>query len=420
MKERIILHCDLNNFFASVETYLDPKLATVPIAVCGSVEERHGIVLAKNEKAKKFGVKTAEAIWQAQLKCPNLVIVSPHYDKYIEFSSKVRAIYEEYTDLVEPFGIDECWLDVTGSVLLYGDGRNIAEEIRQRIKNEVGLTISVGVSFNKIFAKLGSDLKKPDAVTVISKDEFKSIVWKLRAEEMIGIGKSTKAKLNSIGIFTLGELAACDVSALELNFGKMGSVLWKNANGFDNSPVLSKAQMPPAKSFGRSMTSRYDLTDVRQVGNVMLYITDKVAKSLRENEVFATLVQISVRDERLVTREHQMQLEQPTRLVDVLFDAAMKLFSECWEWENNVRSVGVRACGLVGEGSHFQLSLFCNAAETERKEKLESQIYKIRKKYGNNAVFRCSTMFVSNRSEKEKCFMKGFSVKATSIGSDMV
>ncbi|MCM1365395.1 MAG: DNA polymerase IV [Faecalibacterium sp.] len=414
MNERVILHCDLNNFFASVEMFLNPELANVPIAVCGSVEERHGIVLAKNEKAKKFGVQTAEAIWQAQLKCPDLVLVSPHYEKYLEFSAKVRAIYEEYTDLVEPFGIDECWLDVTGSVLLYGSGENIAEELRRRIKEEVGLTISVGVSFNKIFAKLGSDLKKPDAVTIIPKANFKNIIWHLPAESMIGIGKATKARLNSIGIFTLGELAACDVSALELNFGKMGAVLWKNANGYDKTPVLSKMQMPPTKSFGRSMTTRYDLTSTQQVSNLMLYLTDKVAKSLRENNVLATLVQISVRDEHLVTREHQMVLEQPTRLVDVLFSAAMQLFHECWKWETNVRSVGIRACGLVGENSNFQLSLFCDTRKNEKMERLESQIHKIRSKYGNASIFRCSTMNIAKANEKELCFMKGYRTNQSS------
>ena len=214
MSERVILHCDLNNFYASVECLFRPELKNVPMAVCGSTQERHGIVLAKNEKAKKFGVKTAEAVWQAQMKCPELITVEPNFSRYMEYSSKVRAIYEQYTDLVEPFGMDECWLDVTGSVFLYGSGEKIAYEIKERIKKEIGLTISVGVSFNKVFAKLGSDLKKPDAVTVISKAEFKKIVWPLRAEEMIGVGPSTKRRLNSVGIYTLGDVASCDKNFL--------------------------------------------------------------------------------------------------------------------------------------------------------------------------------------------------------------
>ncbi len=408
MSERVILHCDLNNFFASVETFLNPKLKNVPVAVCGNAEDRHGIVLAKNEIAKKFGVKTAEAIWQAQLKCPGLVIAEPHYDKYLDFSEKVRAVYEEYTDLVEPFGIDECWLDVTGSMLLYSSGEKIAQELRERIKKEIGLTISVGVSFNKIFAKLGSDLKKPDAVTVISKESFKKIVWPLKAEEMIGIGRSTKTRLNKMGLNTIGDIARCDCKILETVFGKSGLEIWNNANGCNFSPVRSKTQQPAAKSFGRSMTGRYDLATTQQVANVMLYLTEKVAQSLRKNRSLATVVQISVRDEALVTKEHQKILECPTRLVDELFKNAMQLFEECWNWESRVRSVGIRACGLVGEESSFQFSLFCDTSRYIKLEKLESQIYKIRNRYGNNAVFRCSTMMLEKGRENESCFLKGY------------
>lgn len=401
MSERKILHCDLNNFFASVECFYKPELKNVPMAVCGSVEERHGIVLAKNEKAKKYGVKTAEAIWQAKSKCSNLVVVKPHYDRYLDFSSRVRAIYEEYTDLVEPFGIDECWLDVTGSGMLFGSAEKIANEIRCRVKKEIGVTISVGVSFNKIFAKLGSDMKKPDAVTVISKDQFKDKIWNLKAEEMIGVGQATKKRLNSIGIYTLKDLATCDTKVLTLLFGKMGVQLWRNANGFDSSPVLSKNQMPAAKSFGRSVTCHRDLVSYDDVSNVMLFLTDKVASSLRENNCLATVVQISIRDEILVTRERQMTLTQPSRLVDVLFSAAMKLFHECWTWESNVRSIGIRACNLVGENCNFQYNLFCDTRRYDKLERLESQIAMIRDKYGKSAVFRGSTM-LAPVSESER------------------
>ncbi|MBQ8028292.1 MAG: DNA polymerase IV [Clostridia bacterium] len=394
MSERVILHCDLNNFYASVECLFRPELKNVPMAVCGSTQERHGIVLAKNEKAKKFGVKTAEAVWQAQMKCPELITVEPNFSRYMEYSSKVRAIYEQYTDLVEPFGMDECWLDVTGSVFLYGSGEKIAYEIKERIKKEIGLTISVGVSFNKVFAKLGSDLKKPDAVTVISKAEFKKIVWPLRAEEMIGVGPSTKRRLNSVGIYTLGDVASCDKNFLTLIFGKMGEELWKNASGFDFSPVLSKNQIPPAKSFGRSVTCCRDLISDEDVGNVMLYLTDKVATCLRENACLASVVQISVRDEILVTREKQLVLPQPSRIVEVLFSAGMKLFKESWTWESNVRSVGIRACGLVGESCNFQYNLFFDSKKYDKLERLESQIEKIRKKYGKDSVFRGSTMLI--------------------------
>ena len=407
MSERTILHCDLNNFFASVECFHHPEFKNVPMAVCGSVEERHGIVLAKNEEAKKYGVKTAQPVWEAKLVCPELVIAEPHYDEYLRFSSLVRKIYEEYTDLVEPFGIDECWLDVTGSLMLFGSGEKIAETLRRRVKKEIGLTISVGVSFNKIFAKLGSDLKKPDAVTVIPKNGFRDIVWPLKIEEMIGVGRSTKKILNSIGVYTLGELAACDEKELSLLLGKAGLELCRNAKGLNNSPVLSQSLMPPAKSFGRSMTCRCDLVNEEQVKSVLLYLADKVARSLRENGAFATLVQISVRDTALVTREKQCVLDEPTRLVQKLFSYGMQLFHELWSWQDNIRSVGIRAAGLVGEKCSYQYSLFSDANKTEKLERLENQIFSIREKYGYDAVFRANAMLVPG-THRENIGFSGF------------
>lgn len=401
MAEMVILHCDLNNFFASVECLGHPEYLDVPMAVCGSVEERHGIVLAKNERAKKFGVKTAEAIWEAQIKCPSLVIAPPHYEEYLKYSKLVRAIYEEYTDKVEPFGMDECWLDVTGSVLPFGDGKRIAYEIKERVKNEIGLTISVGVSFNKVFAKLASDMKKPDAVTVIGKENFRSVVWPLQAEEMIGVGKATKRKLNGIGIYTLGELASADASVLRLVFGKMGEQLKCCAAGKDNSPVLSKSEIPPAKSFGRSITCAQDLKTTEEVAAVMLYLTGKVAASLRENNVMATVVQIHIRDENLIVRECQAHLSQPTRITEMLYSLGMELFSGVWKWERNVRSIGIRACELVPEDSYSQYNLFYSGLRYDKLEKLEAQVFNICSKYGKNAVFRASTMHLSTSKNPE-------------------
>lgn len=401
MAERVILHCDLNNFFASVECIENPEYRRVPMAVCGSVEERHGIVLAKNEKAKKFGVKTAETIWEAQAKCPSLVIAPPHYEEYVKYSRLVRSIYEEYTDRVEPFGMDECWLDVSGSRFLFKSGKAVAFEIKERVKKETGLTISVGVSFNKVFAKLASDMKKPDAVTVIGKGNFRSVVWPLAAEEMIGVGKATKRKLNSIGIYTLGELANTDPAMLRLLFGKLGEKLLLCAAGKDCSPVLSKAEFPPAKSFGRSMTCAEDLKTPEAVASVMLYLAGKVAASLRENNVMATVVQIHIRDEMLVVRECQAQLPQPTRITEMLFSLGMELFSKAWKWEKNVRSIGIRACGLVDENCFSQYNLFYSSLRYDKLEKLESKVFDICNKYGKNAVFRASTMSLANSKKPE-------------------
>lgn len=404
MSERIILHSDLNNFFASVESVFRPELKTVPMAVCGSTAERHGIVLAKNEKAKKFGVKTAEAIWQAKQKCPFLTIVEPHYDEYLKFSSSVRKIYETYTDMVEPFGIDECWLDVSASTLLFKSGKNIANELREKIKKETGLTVSVGVSFNKVFAKLGSDLKKPDAVTVIEKSDFKRIVWPLEASQMLGVGRSTQKKLDSIGIKTIGQIAKTNEQTLKLIFGKSGTELWKNANGFDDSPVLRACDMPPAKSFGRSITCLRDLVSDDDVKSVMLYLCEKVCSSLRENQCFASVVQIHVRDENLIVKEKQLRLLQPSRIVQTVFEAAMSLFRSCWSWETNVRSVGVRACCLVSDSSPLQYSIFCDNRKAEKLEKIENSTQKIKEKYGSRTIFHAGSMLAPISRDEHPSF----------------
>lgn len=235
--ERIILHSDINSCFASIECMLDPSLKGKPVAVAGSAENRHGIILAKSQEAKAFGVQTAETIWQAKAKCPELIIIEPHYNEYVKYSGKVRDIYRRYTDLIEPFGLDEAWLDVSGSTRLFGSGEKIANKIRETVKFELGLTVSIGVSFSKVFAKLGSDMKKPDAVTVISREDFKNKVWPLPASAMIGVGRATAAKLSSFGVHTLGELAACEREWLIKHFGKCGNELWTFANGIDSSRV---------------------------------------------------------------------------------------------------------------------------------------------------------------------------------------
>lgn len=400
MGERVILHCDLNNFFASVECLFKPELKNVPMAVCGSTEERQGIVLAKNEKAKKFGVKTAEAVWQAQSKCPSLVCVSPNYESYMKYSKAVREIYGEYTDLVEPFGIDECWLDVTGSVHIFGNGEKIAHEIRRRVKRETGLTISVGVSFNKVFAKLGSDLKKPDAVSVIPKEGFKEMIWHFPCEDMLGIGRATKQRLNSLGIRTIGDVARADEELFRVVFGKIGIVMIRNANGLDMSPVLKNGQLPAAKSYGKSVTCLRDLVNDRDVQSVFLYLSEKISSLLRENNCFANVIQITIRDERLVICEKQMTLIQPTRVCDRIYSTAMELFKSTWNWCVNIRSLGIRACDLVGENGSFQYSLFYDTKKLQRFEKIEEKMEIIKRKYGENAIFRAGTMTAPVNREK--------------------
>ncbi len=387
--ERIILHCDLNNFFASVECLGKDEFKGKPVAVAGSVEKRHGIILAKNEIAKKFGIKTAEAIWQAQQKCPDLVLLSPHYELYNSYSQTVRQIYERYTDMIEPFGIDECWLDVSGSTFLFGSGEQIAQSIRQAVKSETGLTISVGVSFNKVFAKLGSDLKKPDAVTVISRDNFKKIVWPLDIGELIGVGKATKQSLYRIGLFTIGDVAKANPDMLKLVLGKAGESLWRYTNGLDNSPVISSEFAPPPKSIGRSTTPPENLCTREDIMAVLIKLCDRVSASLRQNHALAGVVQVHIRDTKLNITEHQRKLDEPIRLTELLFRTGCELINEIWDKKTPLRSIGIRAAQLVPQDESIQLSLGCDYKRLERLEKLECVIGDTRERYGKDSIVRC-------------------------------
>lgn len=309
---RSILHCDMNNFYASVECMLDPALKKYPIAVCGSVEERHGIVLAKNYKAKAFDVKTGDAVWQAKQKCKDLVVVPPHYEEYIKYSKLARSVYERYTDQVEPYGMDECWLDISGTESLFGSPEKVANEIRETMKFELGLTISVGVSFNKIFAKLGSDMKKPDAVTVIPKDTFREKIWGLPAADLLGVGRATQRVLDSYCIRTIGDLANTDPEFLRRRLGKNGVVLWNYANGNDLSLVAKKDFVSPIKSVGHGITTVADLEKPEQVWPVFLELTQDIGHKLRVHGLSAEGVAIHIRDNTLNTRQWQTKIALPT------------------------------------------------------------------------------------------------------------
>lgn len=390
--ETIILHCDLNNFYASVECREHPELKQYPIAVCGSVEDRHGIVLAKNDLAKKAGVLTAEVIWQAKAKCPNLIIVPPNMDKYISISKKVRKIYSDYTDLIEPFGIDECWLDVSGSTLLFGNGYEIAYKIKERIKAELGLTISVGVSFNKIFAKLGSDMKKPDAITCIDKDNFKTNVWPLSANELLGVGKATYNKLQNYGINTIGEMAGATSEFLKSILGKNGEALWFFANGLSSDKVAHESASEVAKSVGNSTTANKDLTSRDEVWHVMYQLSESVTKRLREQGLLAGGIQISVKDNTLSSSEWQAPLPFYTRYPKDLCDLGISLFEKQYHWQNNVRAIGITAINLVLDNQSVQCSFLYDQEKIIEHEALEEKIAVLRKRYGDLAIQRASLL----------------------------
>ncbi len=389
---RVILHCDLNNFFASVECLLNPALQGLNVAVCGSVEERHGIVLAKNESAKKFGVKTGEAIWEAKQKCPDLTIVPPHYDKYVYFSGKVKKIYEEYTDMVEPFGMDECWLDITGSRQLFGDEQKIADEIRNRIKKEIGLTISVGVSFNKIFAKLASDFKKPDAVTTLTEKDIKTKIWPLPCSDLLGVGKNTAKTFYRFGIKTIGDIANTPENIMQKNFGKTGITLRNYANGFDFSPVLRESETPPVKSVSRGITCKRDLYSLADVSPVVFSLSEKVSHNLRKYGFFATTVRVSIKDNHLVTRDFQQKLRTPVRASDVLAKKSIELIEKNYPFSIPARAVTVCAANLVEDKFIYQLCLDEDYEYLEKIEKLDSSVDSIREKFGSDSIVRASSL----------------------------
>ena len=383
---RVILHCDLNNFYASCECSRDMSIKDKPVAVCGSQEERHGIVLAKNYHAKAFGVSTGEAIWQAKQKCPDLVIVAPHYELYMKYSKLVRSIYLDYSDQVESFGMDECWVDISSKDMNIEKGTTIAHEIRERVKFETGLTISVGVSFNKIFAKLGSDMKKPDAVTVIPEDRFKEIVWPLPSSEMLGVGRATQNTLDKYCINTIGKIAAMPEAFMKSHLGKNGSFLWHCARGEDVSPVRSIDVHVPAKSFGHGTTTIEDLTSNEDVWRVMLELTQDIGTNLRICNQKASSISIVVRDNTLYTKQWQCKLRCPTQSAFALAKAAYELFLRSYKWENMIRSVTVTAINLVDMTVPIQLDLFTDYSKIEKREKLEDCVETLRKRFGKNAI----------------------------------
>jgi len=388
--ERVILHSDLNNFYASVECMLHPELKDKYVAVCGSEEDRHGIVLAKNQKAKSMGVKTAETIWQARSKCPDLVIVSPHFEEYHKYSVIVRDIYKRYTDMIEPFGLDECWLDVTGSRMLFGDGMSIAEKIRSEVKAETGLTVSIGVSFNKAFAKLGSDLKKPDAITEISRENFKDIVHPLSVDSIIGVGRATAQKLKKFSITTIGELANTPPDFLNYHFGKHGNLLWKYANGEDDSPVSHMDYEYEVKSIGHGTTLTEDLSDNEEVWRVMFHLARSIETSLREKDMLASSVAITIKDTSLESRDYQTPLKKPTLSAYEIASQGFALFKSKYNWNKKVRSVTIRVIKLCDKEGNMQLDFFEN--DTEKREKAENAAYEIEKRFGKNALTYASLM----------------------------
>ena len=386
MNKRIILHSDLNNFYASVECLYHPEYRGKPLAVLGDPEARHGIVLAKNYEAKSRDVRTGDPKWMAEQKCPGIVFVPPHYELYMKNSRLVRQIYSEYTDQVEPYGLDECWLDVTGSTRLFGSGEEIADKIRKRVKSELGVSVSVGVSFNKIFAKLGSDLKKPDATTVIECDRFKEVVWPLPVKELLYVGRATHNKLKRRGISTIGDLANANPESLKFWLGKMGIVLWQFANGLDTSPVSNIGAKSLIKTVGNSTTAPRDLISDEDIRIILTVLCESVSARLREYGFICRTVQLGIRDNELEWIERQGKLEIPNRTAKSIFELSFALYKKHANGKP-VRSLSVRACDLEPV-DFMQLSLLPETRRLEKQEELESVVDGLRSRFGHFSVQR--------------------------------
>lgn len=386
--ERTILHSDMNCFYASVEMMLDPSLRGKAVAVCGSIENRHGIVLAKSELAKKAGVKTGMVNWEARQRCPDLIMVKPQYEQYLKYSELARNIYQRYTDQVEPYGMDECWLDVGGSRSVCGSGMEIAENIRKTVKEELGLTVSIGVSFNKMFAKLGSDMKKPDAITEIRKAEFKKKIWPLPASDLLFVGRATTAKLEQYGITTIGGIANADPQFLKRLLGVNGLGLWRSAAGLDDSPVMHKDFVSPIKSVGHGITCTADLENEDEVWKVMLELSQDIGHRLRIHKLKASGVQISIRSNDLGFRQYQAPLTLATQSPSVIAHKAIQIFRDNYRWIMPVRAVTVRAIKLRPKNEPEQIDLFTDMRQLERLDRLDDCIEDIRRRFGKRAVFQ--------------------------------
>lgn len=386
MADRWILHCDCNSFYASVELLDHPELRAKPVAVCGDPDSRHGIILAKNDPAKATGIQTGETVWQARRKCPELILLGSHRKQYQKYCTIINKIYCDYTDRVEPFSIDESWLDVTGSWQLFAQSpRQLADLIRQRVKTETGLTISVGVSFNKVFAKMGSDYKKPDATTLITRLNYQQLLWPLPVRDLLFVGKNAAERLSSAGIRTIGDLAAADPDCLRDMLGRQGTQLSVYARGEDSAPVRRWGDADPVKSVGSGMTFKRDLTSPQDVDSAIMALCDQVAGRLRAQKMWAGGVQLTIRDTQFQSITRQCKLESSTHLASELAAVCRRLFRANWSTKP-VRMLTVTAQHLTDAPGPVQQSFFEDRAPDEKREKLEKSLDVIRKKYGQTSI----------------------------------
>ena len=412
-----ILHVDCNKFYASVECSLDPTLRDKPVVVGGHEASRHGIVLTKNEIASHYGIATGETLWSARRKCPDLVTVPPHFPLYHKYSQLVRNILREYTPSVEPFGLDEAWMDITHC---RRDPVEVAHEIRQRIKKELGITVSIGVSFNKTFAKLGSDYKKPDAVTVFSRENYRELVWPLSAGELIYVGRATRQKLEERFIFTIGDLARTDPGLLQSLLGKWGPALHAIANGRDNQPVIPSEDSADAQSVSNGMTTPRDLTDDRDVQRVLMVLCESVGRRLREQHFVGKTIELHLRDNQLNTRSHRVTLDHYVQSTNDIEAAAFELFKDSYRWQRPLRSITVGVSTLEAEDAPCQLDMI-ESAGREKREQLDRAVDCLRERFGDKVIRRAilledPDLTGESTYETHTVHPTGFSGKTDEIG----
>jgi DNA polymerase-4 len=381
---RAILHCDINNCFASIETAINPKLLGLPVAVCGNPLERRGIVLAKSEQAKKYGVKTGDTLWEARQKCKDIIFIPPHYDTYVQYSEAIQKYYAQFTPQIEPFGLDECWLDVSH----HPDPIQLAEQIRQDIRRIFHITVSIGVSFNKVFAKLGSDLKKPDAVTAIPAETYRHIIWGLPVSTLLGAGRATSENLRRIGICSIGQLASADRKMIRARLGKHGDKLWCAANGQDNSPVLPIHLREPRQSIGHGTTLPYDMHASHELWPTIQVLAERTAFGLHSEALSGLGIAIMVRDTTLCFRQYQTNLRQPIASSSTIAQYALMLLSQHYPWDFPIRAFSIRVFHLVPENTPRQLSLFDMSASKARQNVTDRTLQAIQTRYGTQALYR--------------------------------
>ncbi len=385
--ERTVLHVDCNKFFASVECLHRPEIRHLPVAVGGDTEKRHGIILTVNQNAAILGVKTAEPIWQARQKCPDLVIVPPNYPLYTRFSKMAREIYSEYTDLVESFGLDECWLDVSSDVTSERQRFLIAEKIREQVKFELGITVSVGASWNKVYSKLGSDYKKPDAVTVFNRENYKSLVFPLPARDLLYVGRATEKKLASRGIFTIGDIANSPPERLCSFLGKNGLLLHDFASGNEDSLVSRIDDERAVKSIGNSVTAPRDLVSFDDIKMTLAVLSDSVARRLREHGFLCRNISIWVRDSRLSSFTRQVSFSNPVSSSTAILKTAMEMIYTNLRPPFAIRSVGVSVSELCGESESIQFDLENKVKKEEKLKILDETMDKLKNRFGSSTVF---------------------------------